>query len=129
MTGTMPAVDLAKLIQLNLLNTPGNSEPFAARAAKVFLKTAPGLVDKMRLGYYAQDAVGIRIASHTLKTSSHFLGAIELSQLANRLEISCRENSLSGADELIIIIEREYPRVAQELEQFVLSSQMAATSS
>ena len=116
------SIDTAVLDQLNALGMRGGTEPFAVRMARLFLKTSPNLVANMRAGFDARDAAAVRLATHTLKSSSKSLGAFKLATFAASLEAQARNQSWEGTDGLKASIESEFPLVCAELEKFVSAS-------
>jgi signal transduction histidine kinase/DNA-binding response OmpR family regulator/HPt (histidine-containing phosphotransfer) domain-containing protein len=63
---------------------------------KSYLKSAPGLMHAIRDAVKTGDMEGLAKAAHPLKSSSANVGAMELSELARKLEFKGRENDASG---------------------------------
>jgi len=116
---TQSALDMPTLLKLNEFAVPAGKEPFAVRAARLYLKSAPSQFANMQAGFEAEDAVAVRLATHTLKSSSNSLGALKLANYAASLEALARTNTLQGADAMKSAIEHEFPRVCAELELFI----------
>lgn len=62
------------------------------------------------------DAKGLHMAAHSLKSSSAYVGAMRLSALAKELEMMGRSNSLGGARELAQRLKTEFLQVMTVLE-------------
>jgi HPt (histidine-containing phosphotransfer) domain-containing protein len=57
----------------------------------MYLKTTPKLLHDMKTAWQGKDLNGLRLAAHTLKSSSSIVGAVALSQLAKQLEHAAHE--------------------------------------
>jgi HPt (histidine-containing phosphotransfer) domain-containing protein len=97
-----------------------------ARVIRLYLDSAPDLIERMRAGLAAGDHEAVRTAAHTLKSSSANLGAAGLADLCRRLELAARARQVGAgppqtqapepqAPELQAI-EREYRAVRKALE-------------
>ena len=113
------SIDRSVLEQLNALSARGSDEPFAVKAAKLYLNSTAYLVAGMQDALAIRDANAIRLAAHTLKSSSHTLGARNLARLAEDLESLAHGDSLSGADGLVTAVVEEYGRACAELARFI----------
>ena len=113
------AIDRSVLTRLNALVSRDSDEPFAVRAARIYLKSSAKLVANMKAGLTAQDAKAVCFAVHTLKSSSNSLGARTLGQRAADLEILTHRGTLDGAAEQVDEITREYHSACDELNQFI----------
>ena len=116
------AIDRSVLDRLNALVARGNEEPFAVRAARLYLKTSASLVANMEAGLVAQDAKAVCFAVHTLKSSSNSLGARILGRMAANLEMATHRGTLDGAAFQVEEISREYRRARNELNEFIVES-------
>jgi len=97
-----------------------------ARVIRLYLDSAPDLVGRIRTGLATNDQEAVRIAAHTLKSSSANLGATRLAELCRQLELAARAGSIgpglpdAHAPELpapdMQAIEREYQAVRTALE-------------
>jgi len=113
------AIDRLVLDKLNTLVARGSGEPFAVRAARLYLKTSASLVASMEGGLIAQDAKAVYFAVHTLKSSSNSLGARVLGRMAADLEMLTHRGTLDGAASQVEELSREYRRVCNELNEFI----------
>ena len=87
-----------------------------ARVVRAYLESAPGLISRLREGMASLDHETIRIAAHTLKSSSANLGAKMLADLCKKLELAARVRSIGPDTPGVLEIEREYGAVRQALE-------------
>ena len=91
---------------------------------EIFLDDTPHQLEAMRAALAAGDPEHLRMAAHTLKSSSATLGALSLSALCAELEAMGREGTVQGAAEKVAQVEDEYARVqkafqAEQAEQAV----------
>jgi signal transduction histidine kinase/DNA-binding response OmpR family regulator len=101
-----------------LLALAGGDRAFVAEMIDSYLTTAPDLLGKLAAGVAAQDAAGLRLAAHTLKSGSRDMGATELAELFARLEALGQEGDLAAAPALIAQVEARFPQVAAALAAF-----------
>ncbi len=113
------AIDRSVLGQLNALVARGGNEPFAVRAARLYLKTSASMVVNMEAGFVTKDANAVYLAAHTLKSSSYFLGARVLARMAAEMEAFAQRGTLDGAASQLEELSREYQRTRQELIEFI----------
>lgn len=87
-----------------------------------FLEDTPQILQVIRNAVDAGDAVALRQATHTLKSTSATLGAMTLSNLCKQLEAIAKDDTLAGAPEIASQMEAEYERVRCALQDFPLCS-------
>jgi two-component system, sensor histidine kinase and response regulator len=73
----------------------------------IFLEESPKLLQKLQQAVAAADFDGVMRAAHSLKGESAYLGAVGTSKAAQRLEEMGRNKDLSGAADVLAILERE----------------------
>jgi signal transduction histidine kinase/CheY-like chemotaxis protein len=100
-----------------LLHTIGGDVQSLAELVESFLGETPALLKDLRSALERSDAPGLRMAAHTLKSSSADFGARDFSAVCRDLEAKCRDGELEGVSELVARLEREYPPVKEELER------------
>jgi HPt (histidine-containing phosphotransfer) domain-containing protein len=101
-----PAIDPAKLAEFR--------EAMGAEAdniVKLFLEDAANLLSQIQQAVREGESDSLRIAAHTLKSSSASIGADVLSRVAKELEDQGRAESLEGAAAKAAQAEAEYRRV------------------
>ncbi len=82
-----------------------------------YLNDSQGLLEKIKESFRENKLTGIRISSHTLKSSSTHFGAIILAGLCQEAETMADTCKTEGLREKISSIEDEYKRVRLELEK------------
>ncbi|MCP4400570.1 MAG: response regulator [bacterium] len=108
-----PAIDPSMLDRLvEMTGDPG----FVTELIESFLTSAPQLLNDLRQGLELGDAAKVRMAAHTLKSSSADFGAMTLSKINKELEMIGKSGNLAGAAELITESEAEFRRAKPELE-------------
>lgn len=83
-----------------------------------FLKHYPGEVEAILAAGEKDDARGLQIAAHSLKSNGAHIDAMHLSALANELEMMGRSGALEGAKDG----EEKLRELAVRLEAEIVSS-------
>ncbi len=99
---SVPAVTIAWADALDAVN--GDRDILRA-VIEAYLEEAPKLLAEMRVAVQRQDAPGLQRASHTLKSSLRFFGALEATELAWQLELQGKESSFDNAANMIAQLE------------------------
>jgi CheY-like chemotaxis protein/HPt (histidine-containing phosphotransfer) domain-containing protein len=99
-----------------LLELVGGEKALVAELIDSFLEEAPPLFTQLRQSVEQGDAAGLRMAAHTIKSSSNDFGATALAELCRELEEMGKNGTLEGAAELTAQAEAEYERVQAALE-------------
>ena len=84
---------------------------------RLFLQTAPGSLDRLRLAASSGNAREIGAAAHTLRGSSRELGADRIGQLCQQIETLARADRLADAALALPELEREYEAVRRLLTE------------
>ena len=109
-------VDLSMLDQLEALQLDG--EPSVKeQVVKAYLKSGQSLLKKLKEYETVQKIGELRIAAHTMKSSSANVGALRLSELCLRLEKATMEGVVENMDTLIEAIHDEYSYVESSLRR------------
>ena len=108
-----PHVD-PKVIE-SMLVLGGGGRDLLCRLIDLFLQDAPQRVLAIQEALERGDAQAVARAAHAFKSASANLGASALAQLCSRLEMDCREGSLTAAEGLVAEIEAEYAYVSADL--------------
>ena len=87
------------------------------RAVAIYLEDAPKLLVDLREAALEQNTEGLRMAAHSLKSSSANIGAARLAELFKQLEALGRADSDDGVIELVDSADLEFTRVARALRQ------------
>lgn len=109
-------LDQAALDGIRELDPTGASN-LLVQVASMYRTTVPPLLEQIRLGLERGDAQAVRLAAHTLKSSSANLGAMELAQLCGLLERAARSGQLSGDLPSAGQVQREFEAVCRALDR------------
>jgi CheY-like chemotaxis protein len=74
----------------------------------LYLQETPKLLDKLQKAVLAGDAIALKDAAHSIKSTSAALGAFPLSSTSARIEALSRTGDLEGAVALVPLLEKEY---------------------
>lgn len=88
-----------------------------SRLVGLYLKGTPPLIEQMRKACAEGDAAALRMAAHTLKSSSANVGAMKLHDLCKDLEDRARDQQIEGASERIGQVEQEFSAARTVLER------------
>jgi HPt (histidine-containing phosphotransfer) domain-containing protein len=121
-TSTLPStpvaaeriLDPAPLNQIRALQRPG-APSLLAKVIGVYLDNSPTLMQRLREAVAQGDAVALREAAHSLKSSSANLGAAPLATLCKELEQRGREQRIEGTAALLAEVQTQYSRVREAL--------------
>jgi signal transduction histidine kinase/DNA-binding response OmpR family regulator/HPt (histidine-containing phosphotransfer) domain-containing protein len=94
-----------------------NGQPIVSQVINAYFYSSPPLLDRLRQAALAGDQGELQQASHALKSSSGNVGAHNLSQLCQELEVGARRGAITDAGERVAAIESEYQRVHDALIQ------------
>jgi len=79
-----------------------------ARVVHVYFESAPSLIERLRTGLAAHDTEAVRVAAHSLKSSSANLGATVLADMCKQLELAARAGAFASGLPDAQAIDREY---------------------
>ena len=99
-----------------LLEVVGGEPAYLVELIDSFLEEAPALLTSLRQALEGGDAAELRLAAHTIKSSSYDFGATTLAELCQELENMGKAGTLDGAAELVTQAEAEYGKVRVALE-------------
>lgn len=88
-----------------------------ARLVEFFLKETPLQIERMKKAHTSADAGALRMAAHTLKSSSANIGAMTLHELCKALELRARHQQIDDALDRIARIEREFLTAREILQK------------
>ena len=86
---------------------------------KLFLEDAPTHIQKLEQAAAANDIAAMVAPAHTLKSASANLGALALSAVAKRIELGARGEALSRPTVAVLMLENEFKRAQQALQQLM----------
>ena len=111
--------DLARIEHLQALSQRSDPTLFD-QLVQAFLKDAPERIARLKMALGRSDADGVFAASHSLKGISANIGATQLAETANRLQVLAHRKELRAAAALVGEIEEDFARARQFLEAGVL---------
>ena len=107
-------LDQSVLASLRELQEAGDPD-IVAEVGGLFIKHSPEKVDAIMQSVEKDDAKGLQLAAHSMKSSSAYIGAMRLSTLAMELEMMGRSNSLNGAKEKAQMLKDEFSLVMEAI--------------
>jgi len=110
-----PTLDLDALASLRELQETGEPD-IVVEIGGLFLEHAPQKLAAIREAAEREDARGLQMAAHSLKSSSAYVGAIRLSALCKELEELGRSGSLEEAAEKVRDLTAEFLRAKAALK-------------
>jgi HPt (histidine-containing phosphotransfer) domain-containing protein len=111
-------LDLAVLSSLRELQEKGEPD-IVEEIGGLFLEHAPQKLSAIRDAAEREDARGLQMAAHSLKSSSAYVGAMRLSALCRELEEMGRSGSVEGAAEKARDLAAEFLRAKAALEEAI----------
>ena len=82
----------------------------------LYLEDAPRLIAQLERAVVGNDPIALRVAAHTLKSSSANVGATTLSEAARDLEHGARDGTLAKPEALVARIVGEFAQVRAALQ-------------
>ena len=107
-------LDQSVLASLRELQEAGDPD-IVAEVGGLFIKHSPEKVDAIMQSVEKDDAKGLQLAAHSMKSSSAYIGAMRLSTLAKELEMMGRSQSLNGAREKAQVLKDEFSLVMEAI--------------
>jgi len=107
-------IDLSVLRGLESSTDPA----FVQELLQIYLEDASRLVSAIRKGLADGEARAVRIASHSMKSSSATVGAPRLSALAGEMEAMAKADQLSGGEASLEALAVEFDRVQAALRMW-----------
>ncbi|WP_297143893.1 ATP-binding protein [Thermomonas sp.] len=89
---------------------------------RVYLEDAPRLVAQLERAAVANDPIALRVAAHSLKSSSANVGAMPLSVAARELEHAARDGTLTQPASAVAKIVGEFSKTRAALQAILASS-------
>lgn len=115
---TAPVLDLSALDAIRLLDDDGG-DGLLREILAAYFASCPGLLAQMDEGFAAGGADKVRIATHTLKSSSANLGAQRLADVCKHAEAAAREGDLATALGLAPVIKQVYAQTCEALTRAI----------
>jgi HPt (histidine-containing phosphotransfer) domain-containing protein len=109
------SLDQAALKAIRELDPDGKAG-LLQQVIEMYLQASPPLISQIESGLASGNADSVRIAAHTLKSSSANLGAQGLAQTCAALESAARSGSLAGHAATAARLRPEFESVRRALE-------------
>lgn len=109
-------IDPAALEALAALQRPGKPD-LKARVLGLFRDDTPVSLAAMEEGAASGDLEAVRVAAHTLKSSSAYVGARELSECCAHIERAAREGNLPECVVMSDSLEELFSETLEALDQ------------
>ena len=87
----------------------------STRSSTVYLEDAPRLIAQLERAAVSGDPIALRVAAHTLKSSSANVGATTLSEAARDLEEGARDGTMKHPEIMVARIVTEFAQVRSAL--------------
>ncbi len=113
--GFCEAIDRKVLASLRELQDVGDPD-IIAEVGGLFIEHSPEKIKAILQAAESDDAKGLQVAAHSLKSSSAYVGAMRLSEMSKELEMMGRTNAMDGAKEKAERLKAEYMRVMTALD-------------
>ena len=110
-----PLLDRSALEAIRALQSDAAPD-LLAQVVRLYFESAADMIARLRAGLAAGDHDAVRIAAHTLKSSSANLGAATLAEMCKQLELAARAGSLGPGLPDAQALERAYQAVRAALE-------------
>ena len=111
-------IDDAALDAIRSLDPKGGFE-LLQRIINLYLNNAKALLESLEQGWEKGDLDIIRTASHTLKSSSHQVGAHGLAELCREIETDARNQRYDLTNQLLYRIKEEFTNTRIALETYL----------
>ncbi len=99
----------------NMRQLAGGDDAFLVELIQTFLEEAPQLMDRMKTAVAENDAAGLRLAAHSLKSNAADFGAMPLTDQCQKLENMGKAEQFAGATELLAEADSEFSQVQNAL--------------
>lgn len=113
----MSQVPIDQTALQNLKSMIGGDADDLAELIDDFMSTLPVQVDHMKAHSAKGDWRALRITSHSCKSNSRDMGALQLGDLCAALELQCKEGQPTGLDEQIDHISEEAKTVLEAISK------------
>jgi two-component system, sensor histidine kinase and response regulator len=111
-------LDERVLAELRALRQP-NQPDLYVEFLRNYLQESPQYLEAMRQALAERDAEKLFTSAHTLKSSSGFIGAVQLAALLKELELMGRAGKVEGSQDLLTKIEDEYRLAQRQIEKLL----------
>ena len=109
--------DEKALDAIKALQRPGKPD-ILGKIINMYLDKTPELIADIEGGIAANDAARVKMAAHTLKSSSAYLGATTLADQCNKLETKAANEDLVDSSESVANINAGFQALCEEIKKF-----------
>ncbi len=110
-------IDQTALDAIRSLQRPGKPD-ILARIVNMYMEKSPELIAAIKEGVAANDSDKVKMAAHTLKSSSAYVGAPALAEVCNRVESSATNADFSNTAEDVEMISSGFESVVNQIKQY-----------
>jgi len=115
---TMSSINEAALETIAKLQRPGKPD-LVAKVVNVYLDKSPELVDAIVNGVKDGDVIAVKEAAHSMKSSSAYIGAEQISEKFKLIESTAASGDLTEVQEVINGLTEEFAEVCHCLQGFI----------
>ncbi len=110
-------IDQSALDAIRSLQRPGKPD-ILARIVNMYMEKSPELISAIHEGVAANDCDKVKMAAHTLKSSSAYVGASAMADACSRVEAKAAGNQLSEATGDIENISQGFTSTVDQIKQY-----------
>ena len=110
-------IDESALDAIRALQRPGKPD-ILARIVNMYMEKSPELISAIKEGVAANDCDKVKMAAHTLKSSSAYVGASALAEVCNRIESKAANDNLPDTAEDITQVTSGFESVVGQIKQY-----------
>jgi two-component system, sensor histidine kinase and response regulator len=122
---SVKSVDFSVLASLKSLNVVSSDE-MLAHIISLYLENASKLLQSLQQAWQSADIKAIRIAAHTLKSSSYQVGANQLAELCKIVENDAREQSYDNSYLALTHIQKKFAQTRLDLEDYLVTLDLSS---
>lgn len=122
---SVPSVDFTVLASLKSLNVVSSDE-MLAHIVKLYLESASKLLQSLQQAWQTGDIPAIRLASHTLKSSSYQVGANQLAELCKIVENDARAQCYDKSHLALTHIQKKFAQTSLDLEDYLVTLDLSS---
>lgn len=110
-------IDESALDAIRSLQRPGKPD-ILARIVNMYMEKSPELIAAIQEGVAANDCDKVKMAAHTLKSSSAYVGASALAEVCSQVESKASNDQLTDTSEDIDNISNGFASVVTQIKQY-----------
>ena len=110
-------IDESALDAIRSLQRPGKPD-ILARIVNMYMEKSPELISAIREGVAANDCDKVKMAAHTLKSSSAYVGASAMAEACSRVEAKASNDQLGEAADDIENVSSGFTSTVEQIKQY-----------